>query len=273
MFDTAENDQYPASAAAYAGYVDGGIGDQPNYAHIVSAYPGAHHLSIALSAGNDADVLDVENGAASPADIPGWHARQVARGIVRPVIYASVSAMNDAILPVLKLAGIGAPHRRLWTAHYGAGEHICGPKSCGALSGDADGTQWTPNAMGRNLDQSLLDPDFFGTPAPPPPPSDWVFGKVRGLAVSGIRSAAATLTWDSPGTPMPAAVGHYEVTVRAGGADLPHYPVSVPKGPNPQKWRADHLVPGAKLEAMVRAVAADGSRASEWATIEFTTPN
>jgi hypothetical protein len=32
MFDTALNDQFPAGAAAYAAYVDGGIGNQPNYA-------------------------------------------------------------------------------------------------------------------------------------------------------------------------------------------------------------------------------------------------
>jgi hypothetical protein len=58
MFDTALNDQFPAGAAAYAAYVDGGTGNQPNYAYI-------------------------------------------------PVIYASASAMNDDVLPVLSQAGIG----------------------------------------------------------------------------------------------------------------------------------------------------------------------
>jgi len=105
MYDTALNDQFPAGAAAYAAYVDGGIGDQPNYAYIVSAFPKAQHLSIALFASNNADALDVEPGAASPSDIPGWFARQVARGIQRPVIYASASTMNDTILPLLSQAG------------------------------------------------------------------------------------------------------------------------------------------------------------------------
>ena len=50
MFDTALNDQFPSGAAAYAAYVDGGIGNQPNYAYIVSAFPKAQHLSIALFA-------------------------------------------------------------------------------------------------------------------------------------------------------------------------------------------------------------------------------
>src|ERR1700728_4170958 len=98
MFDTALNDQFPGGAAAYAAYVDGGIGNQPNYAYIVSAFPKAEHLSIALFATDNADVLDVEAGASAPSDIPAWYARQVKRGIQRPVIYASASTMNDAIL-------------------------------------------------------------------------------------------------------------------------------------------------------------------------------
>jgi hypothetical protein len=161
MYDTALNNQFPAGAAAYAAYVDGGVGDQPNYAFIVSTFPKAEHLSIALFAENNADALDVEPGAASPGDIPGWYARQVARGINRPVIYASASTMNDTILPVLSQAGIARAQARLWSAHYGLGEHICGPNSCGALSIDADGTQWTSSARGLVLDQSLLLENFF----------------------------------------------------------------------------------------------------------------
>ena len=167
MFDTALNDQFPAGAAAYAAYVDGGIGNQPNYAYIVSTFPKAQHLSIALFASNNADCLDVEPGAAVPSDIPGWYARQVARGIKRPVIYASASTMNNEILPVLSQAGIARAKTRLWSAHYGLGEHICGPHSCGQLSIDADGTQWTSSARGLVLDQSLLLDSFFTTTPDP----------------------------------------------------------------------------------------------------------
>ncbi|MGH3281616.1 MAG: hypothetical protein ACRDNW_21105, partial [Trebonia sp.] len=152
---------FPAGAAAYAGYVDGHVGNQPNFAYIVRAFPKANHLSIALFASDNADALDVEPGAAAPSDVPGWHARQVARGVQRPVVYASVSTMNDEVLPVLSRAGITRAKARLWTAHYGLGEHICGPSSCGALGVNADGTQWTSSAMGRVLDQSLLAGDFF----------------------------------------------------------------------------------------------------------------
>jgi hypothetical protein len=161
MFDTALNDQFPGGAVAYAAYVDGDIGNQPNYAYIVTAFPQAQHLSIALFATDNADVLDVEAGASAPSDIPGWYATQVQRGIQRPVVYANVSTMNDAVLPVLSQAGIARAQIRLWTAHYGEGKHICGPDTCGALSINADGTQWTSNAMGLILDQSLLLDTFF----------------------------------------------------------------------------------------------------------------
>ena len=75
--------------------------------------------------------------------------------------------MNGEILPTLSQAGIARSTVRLWTAHYEVGQHICGPGTCGALSVNADGTQWTPNAVvnGKTLvlDQSLLLENFFTT--------------------------------------------------------------------------------------------------------------
>ncbi len=163
MYDTVTNNQFPPGGQAYAGYVDGAVGDQPNYAYIVRTFPKAHHLSIALSASNNADALDVEPGASAPGDVPGWYARQKNRGIQRPCVYASASTMTSSILPVLNQAKIGRSGVRLWSAHYGLGEHICGPGSCGAVPIGVDGTQWTSNALGRNLDQSLLLENFFTT--------------------------------------------------------------------------------------------------------------
>jgi hypothetical protein len=222
MYDSAYDDQFPAGAAAYAAYVDGGVGDQPNYDWIVQAFPGAHHLSIALFADKDADALDVEPGAAVPSDIPGWYARQRRRGIARPCIYASASTMQASVIPAIRSVPVIRSSVRLWTAHFGEGEHICGPGkgTCGQLAFDADGTQWTPNAMGLVLDQSLLLPDFFGTPVVPPltyteidmsriavlkqgdsgqPVRDW-----QGLLVAhGYGSAIAP----DPGTTVEAAAG------------------------------------------------------------------
>jgi hypothetical protein len=165
MYDTAYNAEFPAGAQAYAAYVDGSLGDQPNYAHIVKAFPKAHHLSIAVFSRDNADALDVEPGAAAPSNVPDWYARQRHRGIGRPCLYASASTMADDMLPVLRRAKIARDQVRLWSAHYGVGEHICGPASCGAVPIEMDGTQWTPSALGRALDQSLLQDDFFTTKA------------------------------------------------------------------------------------------------------------
>jgi hypothetical protein len=161
MYDTIYNNQFPAGAQAYAAYVDGGLGNQPNYAYIVNTFPKAEHLSIALSSSNNADALDVEAGAATPGEIPAWCTRQRQRGIQRPCIYANASTMQDSVLPELSAAKIARSTVRLWSAHYGLGEHICGPNSCKALSVEADGTQWTSSALGRVLDQSELQSNFF----------------------------------------------------------------------------------------------------------------
>lgn len=166
MFDSAQNNQFPANAQAVAGYVDGGIGDQPNAKWLVANFPKAYHLSIALSPAHDADCLDIESGAASPSDAAAWYARQLARGITRPCLYASASVMQADILPIIKAAGFPREKVRLWSAHYGAGQHICGPASCGLMSIQADGTQWSDNALGRNLDQSMLNDNFFTPPWP-----------------------------------------------------------------------------------------------------------
>jgi hypothetical protein len=163
MYDTTLNDQFPRGAQAYAAYVDGSLGNQPNYAYIVTAFPTAQHLSIALYPSDNADVLDVEPGAAGPGDFPAWYERQVRRGVQRPCVYANVSTMDGSILPTLSQAGIPSANVRLWTAHYDVGEHICGPDACRMLSVNADGTQWTPNAGGLVLDQSLLLENFFSS--------------------------------------------------------------------------------------------------------------
>jgi hypothetical protein len=161
MYDTIYNNQFPAGAQAYAAYVDGGLGNQPNYAYIVNTFPKAEHLSIALFSSNNADALDVEAGAATPDEIPAWCTRQRQRGIQRPCIYANASTMQGNVLPVLSGAKIARSSVRLWSAHYGLGEHICGPSSCGAMSVEADGTQWTSSAHGLVLDQSELLSNFF----------------------------------------------------------------------------------------------------------------
>ena len=166
MFDAIDLSQIPVGPAAVGAYVDG---RWATAAAAAARFPHAHLLTIATSAGSDAETLDIETGDATPADAAAWYARQKARGVQRPCLYASAGLMQAAVIPALQLAGINRADVRLWAAHY-SGRHICGPGTCGELSIDADGCQWTDRAFGRSLDQSMLLPDFFAVTAPAPTP-------------------------------------------------------------------------------------------------------
>jgi peptidoglycan hydrolase-like protein with peptidoglycan-binding domain len=165
MYDSAYNDQFPPDPPAVGGYVDGDIGNQPNYDWLVQHFPSAQHFSFTLSSSLDADCLDIEKYAASPYEAASWYAVQQAAGDPRPALYASASLMKYAVIPIITKLG-SRSEVRLLSAHYGAGEHICGPSTCGLTPIDMDGTQWTDNALGRVLDQSELLPSFFSPTAP-----------------------------------------------------------------------------------------------------------
>lgn len=123
----------------------------------------------------------------------------------------------------------------------------------------------------RGTDQDV----FYGTReqlaalAIPGAPA-WTFKAVRGLtARPGIHSVA--LSWSAPGTTAPAAIHHYQVTIRHEGRDVPSYPRDVPKLPNPQVWQGGSLQPETQYEAMVRAMTDGGPHAGPWASVTFRT--
>jgi putative peptidoglycan binding protein len=61
----------------------------------IALFPHANHVTITITASADAgDVLDVEQGDATPAQTEGWIARRKASGLVRPTIYCSLSAVR-----------------------------------------------------------------------------------------------------------------------------------------------------------------------------------
>ncbi len=164
MYDAIDVGLIPADAQAVAGYTGG---QWPTAPVLARRFPRARLLTIAISADEDADALDIEWRDATPEQAAGWDARQRARGIARPCLYASAGVMESAVVPVIRGMAVVRSQVRLWSAHSTHEAHICGPGSCGELSIDADGTQWTDRAMGLELDQSLLRPDFFGAaPAP-----------------------------------------------------------------------------------------------------------
>jgi hypothetical protein len=163
MYDSVTVEAVPENPQAVAGYVDGWW---PTYDPLVSRFPYAKHLSIAVHATDDAECLDIEQGDATPLQTPEWVRRQHARGIERPVVYCDLATAPE-VLGVLERGGIGRAAVRLWTAHYNDRSHLCSP-GCGlGLSTHADATQFTSRALSRNLDESLCADAFFPAPVDP----------------------------------------------------------------------------------------------------------
>jgi len=156
MYDAVTVNTIPSGAKAVAGYVNGIF---QTFVTLQSMFPQAQTLSITVTASGTADCLDVETGDATVNQVAAW---VKSSNVYRPVIYASVSSMGN-VLSALSSAGISRASVRLWSAHYGQGNHICGPFSCGQIHVDMDGTQWTDTANGINLDESSLLDNFFAT--------------------------------------------------------------------------------------------------------------
>lgn len=113
-----------------------------------------------------------------------WTRSAIAAGYWRPVVYGDISDMNASILPELEAQfgripppGPGRPFRLL-SAHPTGDNHICGPRSCGQLPVDADGTQnWWGSIQGGgrvDYDKSVVLDSFFQTTPPPIPPEGTV---------------------------------------------------------------------------------------------------
>lgn len=175
MFDDANVNLLPASAYAFAGYIDGFV----TYPWLQANRKSSHLLSITVRGNSAARCIDVEPGASSQGQIPGFLSAH--RGNAqKPVCYfmaGQATGLCDW------LASIGHPRSTyiLWTAHVGRGEHICGPATCG-LGPGSNGTQWTFTAMGRALDQSIIDDSFFEPPKPKPVPTKEAKGFWRQVA-------------------------------------------------------------------------------------------
>lgn len=86
MFDAVNVDAIPRRAPHVAGYVDG----YDNVAALRKRFPKAIVTTISVD-GNEADVLDVEKGAASVASAPAWVKRMRALGR-RPIVYISLAS-------------------------------------------------------------------------------------------------------------------------------------------------------------------------------------
>lgn len=158
MYDDINLSLIPKDAQAVAGYVGG---QWPTFSRLRAMFPGAKkRVSIAVSASEDADILDIENGDATNAEAAAWFKRQQARGAKRPGFYTSVSNVA-ALIATLTKAGIARAAYVLWTAHYTDSPHLCGPKCYPSMPTTAEATQYTSHALGRSLDASVVTPAFF----------------------------------------------------------------------------------------------------------------
>jgi hypothetical protein len=160
MADSINPAALPPGMDAYAGYDDG---NWPDYQTIAAAHPGAHLLDLTVWLANRGTGIDVEPGDATVAQAPIFVQERLAAGVVLPVVYCPAS-WSQAVFNAMAAAGIPRNLWRLVSAHYGAGQHICGPGTCGYPQ--ADGTQWIDHGT---WDESLLSDGFFGTPTPTKP--------------------------------------------------------------------------------------------------------
>ncbi len=164
MFDAVSPANIPADAQLVAGYINGRYAWKPQD---WARFPHALKVTIAVSADADARCLDVETYDATPAQAPGWVARQRTRGNPHPWVYCSESVWAECRR---QFAVQGEPEPIWWIAGY--------PGSVGwAVYPGAHAHQVIDDGP---YDRSLvadyipgLDPDPVATiAAPEPPPED-----------------------------------------------------------------------------------------------------
>lgn len=172
-YDSVDISQIPADAAVVLGYIDGLY---PTADGLARSFPRAQRIILSVEGGvipRGADGLDCEKGDYTPRTAAVAAARAIAGGLERPVVYAPLG-MVAAVLLQLEAIGVGRGKVRILTAHWTDRAHVCTVDQCNADVGgtlptgfEADGTQWTSRALGRNLDESLLLSSFL-PPAPAP---------------------------------------------------------------------------------------------------------
>lgn len=153
MYDAVNVNNIPADAPAVAGYINGAY---PNYEELVSRFPRAKHVSIAVNTSGRADFLDVERGDASPGQAVPWLDAMLRDGVDRPGVYASTSTWFDDGL-FNDMSHFGSKVRR-WIAEWTFHDHLPNGFDC---------CQWSG---GMVLDIDVCADNFFGPAGPPPPP-------------------------------------------------------------------------------------------------------
>lgn len=194
----------PGGYAQYLGYADG---HWPTAAELRAKYPAAHVISLTVTgAALPADGIDCEPGNPDAHTSVMW-VRDKLTGSPnsRPVIYASTQGTPGYgmpwVLTELNTWGIPRGQVRLISAHYGAGQHICGPATCHLIDEPMDGTQWTDKFAGNGgalIDMSALRDDFFGGQPPAPGWTEQIVKQLttvqQGMTGEAVRTAQGALT-------------------------------------------------------------------------------
>lgn len=159
----------PHGVEIYPAYVDGLYA---NVKAVRKRFPHALVPTITVNGQNKADIVDQENGDATPAGA----AAAVKAGRVH-TIYCSVSQIAANATALHKL-GLG-PNIPIWTAHYTGKPHICTEKTCWEQYGWRlpfkpliVGTQYDDKGpKGEHYDRSLFVDYWPGVdPKPKPAP-------------------------------------------------------------------------------------------------------
>lgn len=212
-----------------------------------------------------ADYLDVESGAAVPADAPGWYLRAVADfhraarpGQRWPAVYMSMSLVTDVANALVAGGVTSGPG--LVIADYGLTQ-----AEAAALVANASGPFPVVGVQWR--DAGAYDCNVFSVPwlegvsgKPVPPPAPLTYGKPRNLRTLAGH-ASVRLTWDAPGTPgLPAPAEYLVYVYRGAVCDRSTIVPSYPRTAGSSPWEGGGLERGQGYTAHVVAAGPGGSR-------------
>jgi hypothetical protein len=150
LYDSTNPDDIPVTVEAVAGYLDlwpAGAWDRFTNATI--------KRHIARNAAEDGDTADVETGDLTPQEAPAWARRALARGVVKPWCYCSLSVKTALFQAMAANHLILHQDWEWWSAGYFDGTPRLDP--------DAIATQYIdPPRSGGHYDLSLISDSWQG---------------------------------------------------------------------------------------------------------------
>ena len=150
MYDAVTVANIPADAALVAGYIDGHYVTVPE---LHKRFPHALIVTITVLGGTAAaHVVDCEAGDCTPASAAAWAKLRHDHG-AHPTIYCSASVVPTVIAACLTHGLVLHTHYELWVAHYDGKP---------ALEAGGIAKQFTDEALGRSLDESVVAPHWPG---------------------------------------------------------------------------------------------------------------